>query len=329
MGYGTQFYTPNSHYLKSMYLATKTQGSTRRKWTLRLFTLAYLSLPIMGLPTLAYARGVERHYPADSPTDSATQVAADALLTPPGDSLQPIPIATPDSFFPLPAGPALPLPTLERYGAERCTPYFTPHPGLWAIPTGLVTIGVVSLNQLGWWDINPRVQEAWGVGPQSLPYIDDVGQYLPLATATTMRMCGVRGGTNSRLHYLESTAIGASLMASVVLGTKALGLQLRPDGSRWNSFMSGHSATAFFGAEILRIEYGRDYPYLAFMGYMVAVTTGALRIHHQRHWVGDVLAGAGVGIGTAWAGYLLQPYLDQLLQRVIPSYRDYCHKHPW
>lgn len=73
--------------------------------------------------------------------------------------------------------------------------------------------------------------------------------------------------------------------------------------------MSGHTATAFFGAEVLRIEYARSYPALPILGYALALTTGILRIHHQRHWISDVITGAGVGIAAAWIGYALQPLL--------------------
>ena len=70
----------------------------------------------------------------------------------------------------------------------------------------------------------------------------------------------------------------------------------RPDGRGLNSFPSGHTFTAFVGAEMLRLEYGQEYPAIAVAGYAVATLTGALRIYNNRHWASDVLAGASVGI---------------------------------
>jgi len=78
----------------------------------------------------------------------------------------------------------------------------------------------------------------------------------------------------------------------------------RPDSTKQNSYFSGHTATAFTGAELVRIEYGWGYGAAA---YAVAATTGFLRIYNKRHWVGDVLTGAGIGILCADAGYWLLP----------------------
>ena len=63
-----------------------------------------------------------------------------------------------------------------------------------------------------------------------------------------------------------------------------------------NSFPSGHTYIAFVGAETLRKEYGEEYPWLAVAGYAVATLVGTMRIYNDRHWAGDVLAGAGLGI---------------------------------
>ena len=66
--------------------------------------------------------------------------------------------------------------------------------------------------------------------------------------------------------------------------------------SATNSFPSGHTFMAFTGAEILRREYGSQYPWLAVACYATAMLVGFMRIYNNRHWVGDVLAGAGLGM---------------------------------
>lgn len=60
---------------------------------------------------------------------------------------------------------------------------------------------------------------------------------------------------------------------------------------------------AFTGAELLRREYGKEYPWVAVAGYAVAVLVGAMRVYNNRHWVGDVLAGAGIGIASVTLVY--------------------------
>lgn len=73
----------------------------------------------------------------------------------------------------------------------------------------------------------------------------------------------------------------------------------RPEFAGHNSFPSGHTATAFMGAELVRIEYGGWYGAAA---YTVAGGIGFMRIYNGRHWLHDVVAGAGVGILSARMG---------------------------
>ena len=68
---------------------------------------------------------------------------------------------------------------------------------------------------------------------------------------------------------------------------------------------SGHTATAFAGAELLRLEYKEVSPWYGFAGYVVATATGTLRVLNNRHWVSDVVAGAGFGILSARLSYLI------------------------
>ena len=84
----------------------------------------------------------------------------------------------------------------------------------------------------------------------------------------------------------------------------------RPDGSAFNSFPSGHSATAFMGAELVRHEYGWGWGGAA---YALATSVAVLRVVHQRHWWWDTLAGAGVGILSANIGYWLMEPVENLL----------------
>ena len=83
----------------------------------------------------------------------------------------------------------------------------------------------------------------------------------------------------------------------------------RPYSGVFNSFPSGHTYTAFMGAEILRREYGEEDPGIAIAGYTVATSVGIMRIYNNRHWASDVLAGAGIGILSASLTYWLAPYL--------------------
>lgn len=81
----------------------------------------------------------------------------------------------------------------------------------------------------------------------------------------------------------------------------------RPDSDTRNSFPSGHTATAFMGAEFLYREYGDVSPWIGYAGYAVAATTGYLRIYNNRHYLNDVIAGACVGILSARIAYWIYP----------------------
>lgn len=125
--------------------------------------------------------------------------------------------------------------------------------------------------------------------------VDDCVQYLPAALPPALSLCGLKSRHGFwKMGLLEggSFLVGAGLLNA---GKYSLCVT-RPDGSSDNSFPSGHTFTAFTGAEVLRREYGTEYPWLAVTGYAVATMVGAMRIYNNRHWLGDVLAGAGLGI---------------------------------
>ncbi len=138
--------------------------------------------------------------------------------------------------------------------------------------------------------------------------IENSVQYAPLASVFVLKACGIESRHGWRdLVCLEA---GSSILAFAVnTGLKhALGVE-RPYPGVYTSFPSGHTVTAFLGAEILRREYGKEYPGIAIAGYTVATGIGIMRMYNNRHWVSDVLAGAGVGILSASLMYWLAPYL--------------------
>lgn len=126
-------------------------------------------------------------------------------------------------------------------------------------------------------------------------HFDDYLQYAPMAMPFVLNMCGLE----SRHSFLRMSNLAA---ASFLLGAGWLyagkyGFNvLRPDASANNSFPSGHTFMAFTGAELLHREYGEQYPWIAVLGYMMAAVVGGMRVYNNRHWAGDVLAGAGLGV---------------------------------
>ncbi|MBR3412052.1 MAG: phosphatase PAP2 family protein [Bacteroidales bacterium] len=138
--------------------------------------------------------------------------------------------------------------------------------------------------------------------------VENYLQYTTLASVFILKACNIESRHNWRdLVCLEA---GAALFAfSVNTGLKHALRVERPYDGVYNSFPSGHTVTAFLGAEILRREYGEEYPAIAVAGYTVATGIGVMRMYNNRHWASDVLAGAGIGILSASLMYWLAPYL--------------------
>lgn len=98
-------------------------------------------------------------------------------------------------------------------------------------------------------------------------------------------------------------------MATTVITIKETGTVWRPDHSSNNSFPSGHTATAFVGAEQLWQEYKERSIWYGIAGYSVAAGTGFFRMYNNKHWFSDVAMGAGIGIISTKIAYWLTPLI--------------------
>lgn len=134
-------------------------------------------------------------------------------------------------------------------------------------------------------------------------HIDDYSQLAPLVLTTGLNLAGVEG-RSSFGRYVACAGLSYALMAGIVNPIKYGAKEMRPDGSTRNSFPSGHTATAFVSATILHKEYGMTRsPWYSIAGYGVATATGVMRVLNNRHWVSDVLSGAGIGIFSTELAY--------------------------
>jgi len=80
----------------------------------------------------------------------------------------------------------------------------------------------------------------------------------------------------------------------------------RPNGGSL-SFPSGHTSNAFAGATVFFHEFKDTSPLFASSGYLLSSATGILRITNNRHWLPDVLVGAGIGILVTNIVYAIEP----------------------
>ena len=74
------------------------------------------------------------------------------------------------------------------------------------------------------------------------------------------------------------------------------------------SFPSGHTTQAFTNAAVLYNEFKDTSPVLAYSGFAFAATTGTFRMINNKHFLSDVLAGAGIGILVTQLVYHFEPF---------------------
>ena len=145
--------------------------------------------------------------------------------------------------------------------------------------------------------------------PRFHTQVDDVAWALPVVAVYGLNATGIKGKHPwvdcSVLYFLS-----AGLANGITLGLKEATHRIRPDGSSDNSFPSGHTTNAFVAAEFLHQEYKDQSPWYSVAGYSVAAATGAMRILNQRHWLSDVFTGAGIGMLSTKAVYLVYPILQ-------------------
>lgn len=202
-----------------------------------------------------------------------------------------------------------------------------------AIPLGMIGYGAfaVSNNSLKKANLFMREQLVEDRNRFRQLHIDDYTVLAPAIAVYALNLAGVKGKNN---FVDRSVMFGMSnLIANgLVFSTKSLTGVIRPDSSDKFSFPSGHTAAAFVSAEFLRQEYNGVSPWIGVGGYAVAVATGFLRMYNNKHWLNDVIAGAGVGILSVRLSYWLYPKLkNTILQKtgktktstvLLPTYQN-------
>lgn len=144
--------------------------------------------------------------------------------------------------------------------------------------------------------------------------LDDYLPYVPMAFSLGLSASGIEGkhplGEQVLLAFLSTVAAQGFTQS-----LKLIAKYPRPDGNGNDAFPSGHTTQAFTSATLLHKEYGGRSIWYSVGGYGVATTTGSLRVLNNRHWLSDVLFGAGVGIGATQVVYWGYPWVKQKLKR--------------
>lgn len=108
---------------------------------------------------------------------------------------------------------------------------------------------------------------------------------------------------------------GALLNQAVTIGLKYAVNKERPFDNGEMAFPSGHTSTTFQSAAFIQKRYGWKYGIPA---YALAGFTGYSRINAQVHEGWNVLAGAAIGIGSAYI--FSTPYQQEHMELTFSSY---------
>ena len=179
------------------------------------------------------------------------------------------------------------------------------------IPVVLIAYGLIGLESHQLLSFNAEIKEEVKEHIDEKITIDDFSQYAPLVSIYVIDALGIK----SKNNFKDKTIISATsylIMGLAVNTLKRTSVSERPDGTSFNSFPSGHTATAFMGAELLYQEYKEKSIWYGISGYIVATGTGVFRMYNNRHWLTDVVAGAGIGILSTKVAYWLYPTVNKL-----------------
>lgn len=178
------------------------------------------------------------------------------------------------------------------------------------VPAVMIGYGLVATESHTLITINGGIKEEINEHIDEKFTIDDISQYSPALAVYGLNLSGIHG----RHDFKDRTVILATayaIMGASVFGLKTVMRVKRPDGTTRNSFPSGHTATAFMGAEFLWQEYKDRSVWYGIAGYAVAAGTGFFRIYNDRHWFSDVVAGAGIGILSTKIAYWIHPLFQK------------------
>jgi len=135
------------------------------------------------------------------------------------------------------------------------------------------------------------VRERYDVSTTNL---DDLLQHSPILMLYGMDLA-TRKSRYEVARQTRHLLVSQALTIGTSLALKGITKAPRPNGGSL-SFPSGHTAYTFASATVIYHSYKDENKFLAFSGYVPAVVVGAYRMIKDKHWVSDVVFGAGMGM---------------------------------
>lgn len=173
------------------------------------------------------------------------------------------------------------------------------------VPASLIGVGLLINNS----DFEKNLQRDLrnGVGNDFEFPIDDYILFVPIVQMYAADAFGMK----AKNHWFDQTKylfISNLVSSGISELLKATITKTRPDGANTHSFPSGHTTIAFTNAAVLQNEFQDTSIAFAYSGYAFAATTGVFRMLNNRHYLSDVLVGAGIGIFVTQLVYHFEPF---------------------
>jgi membrane-associated phospholipid phosphatase len=185
----------------------------------------------------------------------------------------------------------------------------------WIPPTAFISYGALSfvvkpIRKLDY-SIHKDLESHY---PNFSNRLDNYLQFAPVVSVYALNLAGIKS-KNSLIDRTILLVLSESIFLGATSFLKGTTKRLRPDGSNTLSFPSGHAGNAFTSAEFMAQEYAGVSPWYGVTGYTFATATAILRVYNDKHWFSDIIAGAGFGILSTKAAYLIYPLLRDHLFR--------------
>ena len=166
------------------------------------------------------------------------------------------------------------------------------------IPAGLITAGL--LTEIG--HIKYNLQDAI---PRTHTRIENGIQYAPIVILYGADLMKIehQNSVFNQTKYLIFSEAATAILTHLLKNTVR---EARPSGG-YDSFPSGHTSQSFTAATVLFNEFEYDNKPVAWSGYLFSTATGVLQVTNNRHWVPDVLTGAGVAVIVTNLVYYFHP----------------------
>lgn len=172
------------------------------------------------------------------------------------------------------------------------------------LPASLIGLGLLVNHSALEKSVHTNIRNS--VGNTYEFHIDDYLQFGPAVAMYGADLLGV----HAKNHWFDQTKylfISNMISSTITFALKRITNKTRPNGSV-HSFPSGHTTFAFTNATVLYNEFQNTSPLLAYSGYAMATTTGVFRMINNKHWLSDVLVGAGIGIVVTQLVYHFEPF---------------------